>query len=357
MFYCPKCGEILDEFRYDCPRCGGVLLADYRERRFEPNGSGIWRYQSMLPVAKRVSLGEGNTPLVRRRDVQEPVFMKLEGDNPTGSFKDRGVSVVISHARALGFETATVASTGNMGASVAAYCAYANMKARIFIPKDVPEEKVLQMRAYGAELVEKEGDFSDIVRASVEEAEKGDAYLASTGLNPLFLEGLKTVGLELFEQMGVPDWIVVPTGTGGLLTAIFKGFRELRDLGFVERLPRMVAVQARTCSPIVDAWLSGKPIVPAKEPRTIASAILVKSPFNGGTALSALRESKGLGVVVDDRQIVESIRILGEEGVFAEPASAAALAALSHFNREPGDRVALVITGSGLKDPDALLAQ
>jgi threonine synthase len=168
--------------------------------------------------------------MVKRRDVRESVYMKLEGDNPTGSFKDRGSTVVISDGVNRDFKVATVASTGNMGASVSAYCTYGNIGSRIFIPRDVSEEKILQMVAYGADLVRSEGSFSDVVELSMEEAEKG-AYLASTGLNPYFIEGLKTTGLEIFEQVGVPDWIVVPTGTGGHLTAIFKAFRELKGLG------------------------------------------------------------------------------------------------------------------------------
>jgi threonine synthase len=261
--------------------------------------------------------------------------------------------VVISDALNRGFKVATVASTGNMGASIAAYCAYANIASRVFIPEDVPEEKILQMMAYGADLVRSKGSFSDVVDRSIEEAE-GEAYLASTGLNPLFIEGLKTTGLEIFEQMGVPDWIVVPTGTGGHLTAIFKAFVELKELGITSALPRMVAVQAETCSPIVDAWNSNDEVRVPEDPETIASAIKVKVPFNGLTAIQAMKASEGIGVVVDDRQIIKAMKELGREGVFAEPSSAAALAALHKMDLRPEESVALIITGSGLKDPEAI---
>lgn len=353
MFYCPRCGKVFRDFRYRCEKCNSVVLVDYEDRSWKPEGSGVWRYQSMIPVNGSVSMGEGNTPMVRRRDVRELVYMKLEGDNPTGSFKDRGTTVVLSDAVKRGFSSVTVASTGNMGASVSAYSAYANLEAKIFIPEDVPNEKILQMKAYNANLIRLPGDFSDIVNRSIKESENR-VYLASTGLNPYFIEGLKTTGFEIFEQVGVPDWIVVPTGTGGHLTAIFKAFKELKELGFLGKLPRMVAVQARTCSPIVDAWKNKSEIVPAENPETIASAIKVKVPFNGYTALDSIRSSKGRGVVVDDHEILQAMKDLGKEGVFAEPSSAAALAALSKIDLRLDDRVVLVITGSGLKDPEAI---
>jgi threonine synthase len=218
--------------------------------KWDPRGAGVWRYRSMLPVARSISLSEGSSPLVQRRDSKDEVFLKVEGDNPTGSFKDRGTTVVISDAVHRGFKSTTVASTGNMGASVAAYSAYANLPARVFIPPGIPPEKIAQITAYGAELIPVEGGFAQAVAREKEEAEKG-AYLASTGLNPYFIEGVKTIAFELYEQMGVPDMVVVPTGTGGILTSIFKGFEELRSLGVTRRVPRMIAVQSAVVAPIV----------------------------------------------------------------------------------------------------------
>jgi threonine synthase len=176
-----------------------------------------------------------------------------------------------------------------------------------------------------------------------------------TGLNPYFIEGLKTISFELFEQMGVPDKIIVPTGSGGLITAIFKGFVELRDLGVLRTLPQMIAVQSDVVAPIVDAWRTGGDIVIPKEVKTIASAIMVKVPFNGYSAIEAIKKSGGFGVTVTDHQILRAIKDLGREGVFAEPASAAAYAALEEFEYRSDERIALMITGSGLKDPAAVL--
>lgn len=355
MFRCTKCGSEFPDFRYTCARCGSALLLEGAPKRWEPRGAGLWRYRSMLPVSMSISLSEGNSPLIRRRDSSDEVFLKVEGDNPTGSFKDRGTTVVISDAYNRGYRTAVVASTGNMGASVAAYSAYANLAAKVFIPPGIPEEKIAQITAYGAELVPVEGGFSAAVARARQEAEAG-AYLASTGLNPLFIEGLKTIAYELFEQMGVPDKIVVPTGTGGLLTAIFKGFRELSALGVTDRLPQMIAVQAAAVAPIVEAWKEGTEVRPPPEgATTIASAILVRVPFNGLSAIEAMRRSGGFGVTVTDHQILQAIRALGREGIFAEPAAAASMAALEQIEIRGDERVALLITGSGLKDPTVLL--
>lgn len=356
MFRCTKCGSEYAEFHYTCARCDSALLTMGFPMAWDPRGAGLWRYRSMLPVREAISLSEGNTPLVRRRDSQDEVFLKVEGDNPTGSFKDRGTSVVISDASNRGFTTTTVASTGNMGASVAAYSAYANMTARVFIPEDIPAEKVAQITAYGAELVPVVGGFAEAVRRARQEAENG-AYLASTGLNPYFIEGLKTIAFELYEQMGVPDKVVVPTGTGGILTAIFKGFEELRSLGVTRKVPQMIAVQSAVVAPIVEAWRDRSELRMPGEAKTIASAILVKTPFNGLSAIDALNRSGGYGVTVTDHQIVQAIKVLGREGIFAEPAAAAPMAALEQVDHRPDDRIALIITGSGLKDPSVVLRQ
>jgi threonine synthase len=351
MFRCTSCGAEHPSFRYTCPRCGSALLFIGSELSWKPEGAGVWRYRSMLPVDRRVSMYEGGTPLIRRRDVREEVYLKVEGNNPTGSFKDRGTSVVLSDAVGRGFATMAVASTGNMGASVAAYSAYSNLEARVFLPEDVPDEKVAQILAYGARLVRVKGGFRNAARRMREEAD--GAYLATTGLNPYFIEGLKTVAFELYEQMGVPDAVIVPTGTGGLLTAIHKGFEELRSLGVTTTVPRMVAAQAAAAAPIVQAWRDRGPLRPPKEARSIASAILVKEPYNGLSAIAAMDRSGGCGIEVTDDELIAAVRELGREGVFAEPSAAASLAA--HKKLGPMGRTALIVTGSGLKDPMATL--
>jgi threonine synthase len=196
--------------------------------------------------------------------------------------------------------------------------------------------------------------FPEAIKRMRQEVAEGGSYLASTGLNPYFIEGLKTVGFEIFEQTGVPDKVIVPTGSGGLITAIHKAFVELKDLGVSSTVPQMIAVQSSNVDPIVRAWREGTEIVP-KEGKTIATAIMVKAPYNGFTAIRAINHSGGEGVTVTDDQIIEAAKELGREGIFAEPASAAALAALHKIEHRREEKIVLIITGSGLKDPMAVL--
>ena len=354
MFYCPKCGKEYKAFRYKCD-CGSILLADFEKKEWKPKGSGLWRYQSMIPVQESISLSEGQTPLIKRRDTSDEVYLKLEGSNPTGSFKDRGSTVVISNAFNRRLSEVAVASTGNMGASVAAYSAYANLKANVFLPTSVTEEKIAQIIAYGADLHKVDGSFLDAIEASEKLIAEKNVYWAASGYNPYFLEGLKTIAFELYEEMRVPDKIIVPVGSGGILTAIYKGFRELKQLKVIDKLPMMVGVQARACAPIADAWRTGNEIKPVAKANTIASAIMVKAPMNGETAIASVKESEGEFVKVDDLEMIKAIKELGREGVFAEPAAAAPLAALKKIDYEKDDKVALIITGNGLKDAEEVV--
>ncbi len=354
MFYCPKCGKKYKVFQYKC-ECGSILLTDFEDKKWAPQGFGVWRYQSMIPVQESVTLGEGGTPLIKRRDTNDEVYLKLEGSNPTGSFKDRGSTVVISNAFNRRLNEVAVASTGNMGASVAAYSSYGNLKAHIFLPTSVTEEKIAQIIAYGAELHRVNGSFLDAINESEKLIEEKNVYWAASGYNPYFLEGLKTIGFELYESLKVPDKIIVPVGSGGVLTAIYKAFKELKQLKIIDKLPEMIGVQARACAPIADAWKTGGEIKPVQKASTIASAIMVKVPMNGETAIASVEESKGEFVKVDDLEMIRAIKELGKEGVFAEPAAAAPLAALKKISYEKDDKVALIITGNGLKDAEAVI--
>ena len=352
---CPRCGKEYKPAngRYLCD-CGSVLLVDYKKMRWSPKGEGVWRYGTCLPDGKpHISLQEGGTPLVKGKD--RDVYYKLEGDNPTGSFKDRGTAVVVSRAVGSGYKTVATASTGNMGASVAAYAAYANIKARIFVPDTTPRGKLSQIIAYDAELVKVKGTFHDAVARLWKDVNKG-SYLAMTGANPYYLEGEKTIGYELYEDMGVPDKIIVPMGTGGLITSIYKAFRELKRMKKIRKMPTMIGAQAANCSPIVNAYEEGQDRAErATKCRTIASAIMIKTPFNDLTAMNAIRDSGGDAIGVSEREIRNAILGLGKEGIFAEPASAVALAAYEKMEKEKGEKIALIITGSGLKDPSAVI--
>lgn len=364
MLVCTKCNRKYSERkpRYLCD-CGGVLLVENKLGKPELEGIGLRRYKDLLPVKRElVTLREGNTPLIKARNLEKRfklrnLFLKYEGVSPTGSFKDRGSCVTITKALEFGFKRTAVASTGNMGASVAAYSAKAGLECNVFVPEDTPEAKLAQIIAYGAKLHKVHGHF----KQCVEQAQAmRKTYLAMTGLNPYYIEGEKTIGYELAEAKPQADIVILPMGTGGVLTATWKGFKEYHQLDLLHKLPKMIGIQPHGCSPIVDAWEHGH-----EEPEyiehagTVADAVLVKVPFNGHTASRAVNESNGFMEKVTDKQIIDAIKLLGSEGVFAEPAGALPLAGLVNLLKDGKiDRnrtIMLVITGHGLKDPDVLI--
>ncbi|MCD4740792.1 threonine synthase [archaeon] len=358
---CSKCGKCYkpERGRYIC-ECGKVLLVEYEQLEWKTQGRGVWRYKSMLPFEeKQISLEEGGTPVINSERIEEElgadIYFKFEGDNPTDSFKDRGSTVAVSRAKQEGFSSVSVASTGNMGASVAAYASHGGLEARVFVPETTPSSKLVQITAYGGKIIKVNGTFSDCISTLWDDVNDG-SYLAETGLNPYYIEGEKTLGYEIFEDIGVPDKIIVPLGTGGLLTAIYKAFKELHSLGEAKTLPKMIGVQPEQCSPIVDAWIDKTDIMPLKEAHTIASAVLIKSPFNGRTAINAINDSHGLGVTVSEAEIVKAMKDLGRDGIFCEPSSATTLAALRKTEFSKDEKIVLVITGHGLKDPQALMS-
>lgn len=360
MFFCSKCEKKYRRFRYICD-CGGVLLVHYKKYkwRLDKKANGIWKYRFLLPrTRKRITLDEGNTSLIKStmHKKYKKLYFKFEGENPTGSFKDRGSSLVISHAKSKLYKTVGVASTGNMGASISAYAAHAGLKARVFVPDDTPAVKISQMIAHGADLVRVHGTFGDCVKRLWEDVEKKKIYLAMSGPNPYYLEGEKTISFEIFEEIKIPDKVIVPMGSGGVLTAIYKGFWELKQARKIKKLPQMIGIQGKDCSPIVDAWKKGtEKVKPVKKAKGIASAILVKTPFNGRTAIRAINQSGGSGEVVTDTQIKKAIKELGKEGIFAEPAAAAPLAALQKIKTKKNEKIVLMITGHGLKEPEVVV--
>ncbi len=355
MLVCPECGKKYRRFKYLCS-CGSVLLWEGKTEWTPSKEGGVWRYSKMLPsVKQKLSLEEGDTPLVKNRDFTRKypnLYYKFEGDNPTGSFKDRGTAVVLSHALSTGHSKVGVASTGNMGASVSAYTAYANLGVEVFIPSDTPPSKVTQIVAYGANVKKVPGTFFECF--SEVWKRRNRTYIAMTGVNPYYIEGEKTIAFELFEDIGVPDKVIVPVGTGGLITAIWKGFKELKQAGASKVLPEMIGVQAEGFDPITRAWEHQvRHFERPKRGHTIASSIAVKQPFNGLTALDAVKESGGFFSSVSDNEILKAMKQLAGEGIFAEPASAAALAALEKDIGRSDEKIALVITGHGLKQTSA----
>lgn len=375
---CIGCGTNLDSdpTTFVCPKCGDLLQLVMEEGRhlskselFGRTGEGIWRFRAALPLGPEVppvSLREGSTPLLKAKNVGRDVslanlYVKNEGQNPTASFKDRGMTVSVTRAVQAKARVLICASTGNTSASMAAYAARAGVGAAIVVPSGkVAAGKLVQAVAYGAEIIRAEGTFDDALSLVLEAGSDAPGYAVMNSVNPYRIEGQKTAAFEIFEQLGfvVPDYVVLPVGNAGNISAIWKGFRELKSLGITEDLPRMVGVQAEGAAPVARAfWRGSDSIVPIDDPHTVASAIRIGNPASGKKALSALRESEGMALTVTDDQIVEARRTLAsKEGIFVEPASAAPIAGLFEVGRR-FERDALVVcvgTGSGLKDQESV---
>ncbi len=379
---CVRCGATFSgrEDLYGCTECGdgiqlaldlsglshSTLAASWRTRPL-----GVWRYRELLPVngGEEVSLQEGGTPLLHVGDLGaaapgRPWFVKNEGQNPTGSFKDRGMTVGVTRARALHRRRVICASTGNTAASLAAYASRAGIPCAVLVPSGgVAQGKLAQALFEGADVVGVMGSFDDAMNLVVEAAKRLDAYVLNS-INPYRIEGQKTAAFEVFEQLGgkVPDWLVCPVGNGGNLAAYWKGFQELKAIRATDRLPRLVGVQAEKAAPIADAIQRNlKEIVPVAKPETVASAIRIGNPANWRKTVRAIRESDGRALSLPDRTILEAQSLLAKrEGIFVEPASATSVAAALRLAQEgtfdEGDTVVCVCTGHGLKDPEAAMA-
>ena len=330
---------------------------------------GMWRYRGALPavdtelIARRVRLGEGGVPLLAAARLAEAVgcasvWLKDEFRNPTGSFKDRGTAVGVAVLAALGFESIGTVSTGNMARSVAAYAARAGLRASIWVGADTPAEKLAPIAVHGADLLRFDAPYGEIYATSMEWSRaEGVPFVNSD--SSLRVEGQKTIAYEIAEQLGgvAPDWLVVPTGSGGNLSAIAKGLTEAASWGWLEGRCRLVAVQAAGCAPIAGAWEAGaKEPVTVDRPHTIAGAISNPTPPSGARALRWLRETGGLALAVEDDEILQAQRQLAEStGRYVQPASASGLAALSHLCLDgtigADDSVVLLLTGSGSNAP------
>lgn len=373
MYECTRCGDTFpeEEIKYRCPSCNSVLRIkrDLEEPSF--SGIGIKKFEEALPIdSDLVTLKEGSTPFYSTDFLSheygiDDILLKYEGLNPTGSFKDRGSSVAVTKALEYGYNSVTLASTGNMAASVSAYASKARLKSKVFVPKETPVGKISQVIIYNGDIFRVKGGFQNAMDRAEDEAGSG-SYLAETGLNPYYLEGEKTIAYELFNQMdSLPDVLIFPMGTGGFLTSAYWGFKELKKLGLIDEIPRLVGAQAKPCSPIVDALREEhkRPKPPKGAAETIASSIHVKTPFNGHTAIEAMEETDGFGVKVKDNKIIEAILEMGKEGIFSEPASALPLAALKkvldpeeedlHLDKD--QRIMLMVTGNGLKESELMV--
>ena len=367
---CCSCGSVakLERLGHACTKCGGVLEYSLDpEYLKEVKFSGpitFWRYRPVIPpVSETVSLGEGGTPLWAAErlgsDLElENLYLKDETRNPTSSFKDRSASLIVSDAVGKGFDTLVSATSGNHGASLAAYSAKEGLTCHLIVPSSMDIGKLAQIIAYDAEVDQAGDSIEDAISQAVELVEKTGWYQATTDLNPLSTEALKTISYELAEQGDPPDWVVVAMGSGQTFHAVWKGFKELKDMGMLGEMPRLIGVQAEGCAPITDAFSHGDEVPSKPEAaETVAKAIMNPKPMYGSAALEALRESDGVSVTVtDDEMLRYGKEIARLEGIFAEPASAAAVACLPKLRAEgvidPKDTVISLITSSGLKTND-----
>ncbi|MEM4245693.1 MAG: threonine synthase [Candidatus Bathyarchaeia archaeon] len=379
-YTCIRCGRsVADEkILYRCPSCNDLLDIRYV---YEENGVSIdvwetrepsvWRYRELLPIkdlSKVVSLKEGGTPLYRcanlmREANMRDVYVKNEGENPTGSFKDRGMTVAISKVMEVGGRAVACASTGNTAASLAAYAAKAGLRCILFIPKGrIARGKLVQATIFGAEMVQVEGNFDTALKEIIRAVEEDPSIFLMNSINPFRIEGQKTLAFEISGQLGYrnPDVAIIPVGNAGNITALWKGFKELNRLGLIDGLPIVVGVQAQGASPIASAFRKGQDSIERwADPETIASAIRIGNPVNWRRALEAAWESRGEIVTVSDAEILAAQRYLARrEGIFVEPASAATVAYLrkgveeGHIDKD--EEVVCITTGHGLKDPDAV---
>ena len=359
---CTACNLSYDinEPRWACD-CGGVLNMDF-DARIDPaslasRGSTIWRYREAIPIADDddeniITLGEGMTPLREYTMAGRKVLIKEEYVNPTGSFKDRGASVLVSKVRQLGIGGVVEDSSGNAGAAVAAYCGEAGVRCKVYVPESVRPEKAARISQYGAELKLVRGNREDCKREALKAA--GNTYYASHSHNPFFLQGTKTFAYEICEQLDwrAPDAVVLPVGNGTLLLGAYIGFRDLLAAGLIGDIPRLIAIQAKPCAPLFHAFHGGTDAaggrLDLRPEETMADGIAVASPVRGGQVLEAVRNSGGNFFAVDDLEIVAAQRDAAYKGFQIEPTAAATIAGLARYlaRGEPDGIVVSAFTGN-----------
>ena len=374
---CSKCGEQISGVQPQtlCPKDGGSLYVRFDlaalKGKFTPDSlrgrpATMWRYHEVLPGDVPVTLGEGFTPMLPSRG-NPNVFIKDEGLNPTGSFKARGLCAAVTMAKQYGLKKLAVPSAGNAASALAAYCAAAGIEAHIFMPKDVPLANLVECKAYGAHVTLVDGLISDCAKMVNERKQAEGWFDISTLKEPFRVEGKKTMGYEVAEQLNweLPDAIFYPTGGGVGLIGMWKAFDEMEQLGWLGKTagykrPKMIAVQASGCAPVVKAWNEHKPVAEMwQNAQTSAAGLRVPKPYADYIILDILKQSGGTAIAVSDAQIFQAVEEwASHEGVFASPEGAASLAAykilLEQKFLKPTDKVVLFNTGSGLKYIDVI---
>ncbi|MDF2890958.1 MAG: L-threonine synthase [Clostridia bacterium] len=376
---CVKCGREYSpkEVEYCCPSCGpeGTLdvLYDYsqiklkftKEAFIADDEYSLWRYINLLPVERKpelLNMQVGWTPLYKAQRLEkslglDAVYIKDDGRNPTASFKDRASAIGVAKAIELDKQIMCAASTGNAASSLSGFAACAGIPSYIFVPATAPAAKITQLLVYGANVILVDGTYDEAFEVCLKASEEFGWYNRSCAINPYLVEGKKTVAFELMEQLKweVPDWVVMSIGDGCCISGAWKGFKELYELGLINKLPRMLGVQAAMSNPVNRAFRENKNSFDYIKPETLADSISVGIPRNGLKALRALRESQGDVVDVMDIEILDAMKLMARTtGVFGEPAGVTGLAglrkAVNDNNIKLGEKVVLVVTGNGLKD-------
>ena len=381
---CIVCGKVHDMDRpaYACTSCGNLLevsldIREAKERlaksRFGKRALSVWRYRELIPVGPKTkvcSISEGGTPLIKcdalaERLGMKSLWIKFDGTNPTGSFKDRGMTVGITKAKELGMKTVTCASTGNTSASLAAYAGLAGIRCVVLIPEGkVALGKLAQAMMHGAIVVSVDGNFDQALDMVMRSSNKLGMYVLNS-VNPFRIEGQKTAAYEVCDQLGgvSPEYLYIPVGNGGNSAAYWKGFTEYEELGLASGRPMIRGIQAAGAAPVADMLGRGlDELVPVAKPDTVATAIRIGNPANWRKTVRALKDSGGGASTVTDDEILSAQRLMAStQGIFAEPAGAAALAGLikdlEQGRIDSSSEVVCVSTGHGLKDPDAAVAQ
>ena len=361
-YTCPKCGitGILD-VQYDYPAMARCLTRRSLAKRTEQSH---WRYRELLPIRSDVVLPPlpvGCTPLVQAESLArhlgvKTLFLKDDGRNPTGSLKDRASSLGVVKAQEKRQKIIACASTGNAASSLAGMAASAGLRSVIFVPERAPEPKVTQLLIFGATVLRVHGSYEDAFQLCQRACERWGWYNRNCAINPYLVEGKKTVGLEICEQLAwhIPDWVAVSVGDGCTIYGAWKGLQEMKTLGLAECVPKLLGVQAAGAAPVTTAFRTGEPLKPI-EPQTIADSIAVGVPRNWKKALLAIQASGGTMINVQDEEILEAMRSTGRlAGIFAEPAAATAVAGVRRALGEGiiGRKASVlaVVTGNGLKD-------
>ncbi|MBZ4687722.1 MAG: threonine synthase [Clostridiales bacterium] len=359
-YTCSQCGGILD-VRYDYEYISQKVNKETFNARKE---FSMWRYREFLPIEEESPVSPlrvGWSPLYKAERLGETLglsslYVKDDGLNPTASLKDRASAVAVVKAKEAGADTVACSSTGNAASSLAGNAASMGLKACIFVPGRAPEGKVAQLLIFGARVVSVQGSYEDTFKLSAEAIERWGWYNRNAAINPYLVEGKKTVSLEIAEQLNwqAPDWVVVSVGDGCTIAGVWKGFKDLYQAGLIDRLPRLLSVQAAGCCPINRAVMEDKPWEPMPED-TLADSIAVGVPRNPDKAINAIKESNGLPINVSDQEILDAMKFLGNSsGIFGEPAGVAGLAglkkAVSEGKISHTETVVNIVTGNGLKD-------